>query len=212
MKIKRLGLIVFIAMICLSIFCTYKCKIQTVDWNQTSEKENTSPLNDSCEIEIEDMENTQDVSSYLYKDFESTPEARREYYLPASAVSTPEEALKRLFNDFLNSLKAYDEERSFCISSVLSSKCELFDRHYIVNNPNQDWGYAANNKGCYLEDNQWVTFCSAVVTYSGSLSVYEESGTGGDFVRWGFLIFDGQQYVYIPTELGVRESAWWDTE
>ena len=88
----------------------------------------------------------------VYVDFESSPEAWAEYAVSEHEVSSPQEAVEFLFNEFLKTLMAEDSNRSFCITEILVVSCELYDREYIQEHPNNDWGYAANNAGFFWRE------------------------------------------------------------
>ena len=145
----------------------------------------------------------------LYVDFESSPESWAEYAVSEHEVSSPQEAVEFLFNEFLKTLMAEDSNRSFCITEILAVSCELYDREYIQEHPNNDWGYAANNAGCFLGGNQWLTWCCAEVKYTGSLGLNLDIGQGSDWVRWGNLRRENGQYIFLPTEMAVHASDYY---
>lgn len=139
--------------------------------------------------------------------FEGCPESVAEYRIPQSDAASPQEAVELLFGAFLDALRKENPQRTFTILDVKSTTCSIYDQKYIEAHPDNDWGYA----GSALDDNQWVTFCSAGVSFSGKLDTFgvsfygEESGAGD--LRWGNLRLENGEYIFLPCEDAVYASG-----
>lgn len=148
-----------------------------------------------------------DAARTRYMMFEGCPESLAEYRLPAAEADTPQQALEQLFGAFLGRLRQRDIRRTFRVMSVESIDCRLHDSAEISLNPDgADWGYARR-----LREGEWLTSCSAGVTFIGrfnanGISLYGEN-RGGDVLRWGNLRLEDEEYIFTPCEQAVYESG-----
>lgn len=135
--------------------------------------------------------------------FEACREALAEYRLPQQDAAGPQQALELLFGQFLASLHQPSPYRTFLLLDEVSMECRLFDSSAIAAEPYQDWGYASEG----LSDDQWLTVCSAGVTFSGTLDTWGFSccgqSPGADALRWGNLRLEGGEYIFLPCESAV---------
>lgn len=80
-------------------------------------------------------------------------------------------------------------------------ECRLFDSSAIAAEPYQDWGYASEG----LPDDQWLTVCSAGVTFSGTLDTWGfrccGQSPGADALRWATCVWKAANISFFPASL-----------
>lgn len=140
--------------------------------------------------------------------FEQTEEARRPFYLPRDAAQTPEEAVDLLFRSFMDAMRERVDARAFTVTEILETDCRIYSREDIEESwaagEGYDWGYAFveyPSPQALLEENQWVTFCNAVIRYEGFLFYrysWPNLGMGSDELHWGRLTMDEEQWIFEP--------------